>query len=55
MCIRDRVTIDKSVLNPGWQQGIVTFTATDAAFSDTVAVRAYLGEVKRLYAPVTIR
>lgn len=50
-----QVTIDKSALNPGWQQGAVTFTATDAAFSDTVAVRAYLGEVKRLYVPVTIR
>lgn len=48
------VAVDREALTRGWQEGIVTFTATDAAFSDTVAVRAYLGEVNRLYVPVTI-
>lgn len=50
-----QVTIDKSALSPGWQEGTVTFTATDAGFSDTVAVRAYLGSIERLYVPVSTR
>ena len=52
---RPQVTIDKDALGPGWQEGTVTFRATDAGFTDTVAVRAYLGEVERIYMPVAIR
>lgn len=49
------VAVDTSLLNVGWQEGRVFLAATDAAFSDELTVRAYLGPVQRLYVPVIER
>lgn len=50
-----RVTIDRSSLTPGWQEGTVSVMAVDSPLSDQVIVRAYLGPLRRLYLPLTTR
>jgi hypothetical protein len=52
------VTIIPAQLSPGWQQGQITFTASNNDgdhYSKSMPVKAYLGNVKRTYLPLTNR
>jgi len=50
------VSVVTGNLNTGWQQGIITFTATSGdSFSDTLMVKAYYGLVWSTYLPGVIR
>ncbi|MBN1535693.1 MAG: hypothetical protein JW908_03090 [Anaerolineales bacterium] len=49
------ISVDKNNLSAGWQQGSITFTSTDGLYSDQVTVSAFLGSVKRVYLPVSIK
>jgi hypothetical protein len=49
------VSVSKSGLTNGWQQGTITFTTADGFYNDQVIVDAYLGPVERVYLPTIVR
>ena len=49
------VSVVQNSLVPGWQQATVTFTADDGVSTDQVTVRAYLGQVERVFLPAVAR
>jgi hypothetical protein len=46
-------SVSKASLVDGWQQAVVTFSSTDGALSDQVTVKAYLGDLARVFLPLT--
>ncbi len=49
------LTALRGSLSPGWQQGSLTFLTADGLMAKQLTVRAYVGEVSRIYLPVSIR
>lgn len=50
--------VSTSTLSPGWQSGVVTFTAASAdglAFTAQVPASAYYGPTRRVFLPVSMR
>lgn len=48
------VTINPQNLTSGWQQGVISFTASGdgATYTDEVSVRVYFGPVTKMYVPI---
>lgn len=53
--IQPLVSLITEALSPGWQSGVLTFTATDGTAADQVAVTAFYGTVQWVYLPLTIK
>jgi hypothetical protein len=51
MAEQPQVTVQPGLLANGWQEGQVAFTSSDGILADHVVVRAYLGELERVYLP----
>lgn len=49
------ISVIKSQLSTGWQQGSITFTNSEGDLSDQVLVNTYLGPISRIYLPVVRR
>ena len=49
------ISVIKSELSPGWQQGKITFTASEGDLAVQVVVNAYFGSVQRVYLPLAGR
>jgi hypothetical protein len=48
-------TVSKAALVPGWQQTSVSFTSPDSVFTDSVTVKAFLGELSQTLLPVMMK
>ncbi len=48
------ITVNKQLLAPGWQEGIVTISA-EGLPSQQIVVRAFYGSTTRIYLPVVVR
>jgi hypothetical protein len=50
--IKPTVSVVTATLSTGWQQGVITFTATSGdPFSDTLTVDVYYGTIQQVYLP----
>ena len=49
------ISVIKSQLSTGWQQGSITFANSEGDLSDQVFVNTYLGPISRLYLPIAGR
>ncbi len=49
------ITVSKHLLTYGWQAGNVSFSFAGGQPSDAITVRAYLGDLQRLYLPLVKR
>ena len=48
-------TVSKAALVAGWQQTSVSFTSPDSAFTDSVTVKVFLGELSQIFLPATMK
>lgn len=51
MSTKPQVSVNKGSLVNGMQQGKITFTTTNGLYTDEVTVKAYYGQVKKVFLP----
>jgi hypothetical protein len=49
------LSIVRTNLVAGWQQGVISFTTADGFFADQITVNAYYGALEKLYLPTVMR
>ena len=49
------ISVIRSNLSTGWQQGEITFTTTDSLFADQVTINTYYGALERVYLSTIMR
>jgi hypothetical protein len=53
--VQPTITVNKSLLTLGWQTGSVSIRSAGGTLLDAIVIRAYLGDLQRMYLPIVKR